>query len=320
MTRTTPLKSTTQPPTPSLPGRRLFLFRPRGGDSGGGDREDGSASSISILKTANERGRLGLPGSPTRARTSSSRSPTAPPGDQARAVIAGLKADEVHLSLEPDMTKLTDENLVDQDWKSGANKGIATQSVVAIVTRKGNPKGIKTWDDLVKPGVKRRRLGHVPEGRADRAPRSERRGQVHSAADHRGARVRRLGHLRMIEGVDAIDLPAQQRNVGFVFQHYAAFKHMWVYLERRVRSGRSRKPKAEIDERVVEFLELVHLSQFSERLPAQLSGGQRQRMALARAGGGADRAAAGRAVRCARCEGPQGARGTGCAACTMRCT
>jgi sulfate/thiosulfate-binding protein len=75
-------------------------------------------------------------------------------GDQARAVIAGLKADEVHLSLEPDMTKLTDENLVDQGWKSGATKGIATQSVVAIVTRPGNPKNIKTWDDLVKPGVK----------------------------------------------------------------------------------------------------------------------------------------------------------------------
>src|ERR1700712_3251839 len=75
-------------------------------------------------------------------------------GDQARAVIAGLKADEVHLSLEPDMTKLTDENLVDQGWKSGATKGIATQSVVAIVTRPGNPKNIKTWDDLIKPGVK----------------------------------------------------------------------------------------------------------------------------------------------------------------------
>jgi sulfate/thiosulfate transport system substrate-binding protein len=75
-------------------------------------------------------------------------------GDQARAVISGLHADEVHLSLEPDMTKLTDENLVDQDWKSGPNKGIVTQSVVAIVTRPGNPKGIKGWDDLVKPGVK----------------------------------------------------------------------------------------------------------------------------------------------------------------------
>ena len=75
-------------------------------------------------------------------------------GDQARAVIAGLKADEVHFSLEPDMTKLTDEGLVADDWKSGDNKGIVTQSVVAIVVRKGNPKNIQGWDDLVKPGVK----------------------------------------------------------------------------------------------------------------------------------------------------------------------
>jgi sulfate transport system substrate-binding protein len=75
-------------------------------------------------------------------------------GDQARAVIAGLGADEVHLSLEPDVTKLTDEKLVPADWKSGENKGILTQSVVTFVVRKGNPKGIRTWDDLVEPGVK----------------------------------------------------------------------------------------------------------------------------------------------------------------------
>jgi sulfate/thiosulfate-binding protein len=75
-------------------------------------------------------------------------------GDQARAVIAGLKADEVHLSLEPDLTKLTDEKLVGDDWKSGDNLGILTQSVVTIVVRKGNPKNIKNWEDLIKPGVK----------------------------------------------------------------------------------------------------------------------------------------------------------------------
>ncbi len=69
-------------------------------------------------------------------------------------MIAGLKADEVHLSLEPDMTKLTDEGLVAEDWKDGENKGIVTQSVVAIVVRKGNPKSIKGWDDLIKPGIK----------------------------------------------------------------------------------------------------------------------------------------------------------------------
>jgi sulfate/thiosulfate-binding protein len=75
-------------------------------------------------------------------------------GDQSRAVIAGLKADEVHLSLEPDVTKLVDEGIVPASWKSGANKGVLTQSVVVMVVRKGNPKNIKTWDDLIKPGVK----------------------------------------------------------------------------------------------------------------------------------------------------------------------
>jgi len=50
--------------------------------------------------------------------------------------------------------RLVDEKLVADDWKFGPNKGVVTQSVVAIVVRKGNPKGIKGWDDLVKPGVK----------------------------------------------------------------------------------------------------------------------------------------------------------------------
>ncbi|MEV0560595.1 sulfate ABC transporter ATP-binding protein [Dactylosporangium sp. NPDC050588] len=86
-----------------------------------------------------------------------------------------------------------------------------------------------------------------------------------------------------IEGVDATDLPPQKRNVGFVFQHYAAFKHMSV--RRNVAFGLQirKRPKDEIAERVDELLKLVHLQQFADRLPAQLSGGQRQRMALARA-------------------------------------
>ena len=75
-------------------------------------------------------------------------------GDQARAVIGGQKADIVHLSLEPDVQKLVDEKLVASDWKSTPTKGILTQSVVVIVVRKGNPKHIESWDDLVKPGVK----------------------------------------------------------------------------------------------------------------------------------------------------------------------
>jgi sulfate transport system substrate-binding protein len=75
-------------------------------------------------------------------------------GDQARAVIGGQKADIVHLSLEPDVQKLVDAKLVSSGWKDTPSKGILTQSVVVIVTRKGNPKHIKSWDDLVKPGVK----------------------------------------------------------------------------------------------------------------------------------------------------------------------
>lgn len=75
-------------------------------------------------------------------------------GDQARAVIGGLHADEVHLSLEPDMTKLVDSGDVGKDWNQNATHGILTDSVVVFLVRKGNPLGIKTWEDLVKPGVK----------------------------------------------------------------------------------------------------------------------------------------------------------------------
>ena len=86
-----------------------------------------------------------------------------------------------------------------------------------------------------------------------------------------------------IEGVDATTLPPQRRDVGFVFQHYAAFKHLSVF--RNVAFGLEvrKRSKAEIRTRVMELLELVHLDQFADRLPSQLSGGQRQRMALARA-------------------------------------
>ncbi|MGH3333469.1 MAG: sulfate ABC transporter substrate-binding protein [Nocardioidaceae bacterium] len=74
-------------------------------------------------------------------------------GDQSRAVEAGLDADYVHFSLEGDVTRLVDAGLVAEDWKSGPTKGIVTQSVVALVVRKGNPKNIQGWDDIVKPGV-----------------------------------------------------------------------------------------------------------------------------------------------------------------------
>jgi sulfate transport system substrate-binding protein len=74
-------------------------------------------------------------------------------GDQSRAVQNGLAADVVAFSLEPDMTKLVDAGLVAKDWNADEHKGMITNSVVVFVTRKGNPKNIRTWDDLIKPGV-----------------------------------------------------------------------------------------------------------------------------------------------------------------------
>src|SRR5215217_5162231 len=76
-----------------------------------------------------------------------------PSGDQARAVEAGQEADVVTFSTEPDMTRLVDAGLVAPDWKSGPNQGLVTTSVVSFVLRKGNPKNIHTWRDLLKPGV-----------------------------------------------------------------------------------------------------------------------------------------------------------------------
>src|SRR6476659_9768119 len=74
-------------------------------------------------------------------------------GDQSRAVESGLPADIVAFSLAPDITRLVKANLVSPDWTSEPHKGIVTDSVTTFVVRKGNPKHIKTWDDLLKPGI-----------------------------------------------------------------------------------------------------------------------------------------------------------------------
>jgi sulfate/thiosulfate transport system ATP-binding protein len=86
-----------------------------------------------------------------------------------------------------------------------------------------------------------------------------------------------------LSGEDATALTPQKRNVGFVFQHYAAFKHMTVRDNVAFGLRVRKRPRAEIRERVDELLRLVQLEAFGHRYPAQLSGGQRQRMALARA-------------------------------------
>ncbi len=87
----------------------------------------------------------------------------------------------------------------------------------------------------------------------------------------------------LIEGHDVTSRPPQERGVGFVFQHYAAFKHMTVSKNVAFGLEIRRRPKSEIKDRVAQLLELVQLNGFADRYPAQLSGGQRQRMALARA-------------------------------------
>jgi sulfate transport system substrate-binding protein len=74
-------------------------------------------------------------------------------GDQARAVKAGLDADIVALSLAPDVDELVQAGLVDAKWKKQAYKGMVTDSVVVFVVRDGNPKHIKSWNDLLRPGV-----------------------------------------------------------------------------------------------------------------------------------------------------------------------
>ncbi|QSG85518.1 sulfate/molybdate ABC transporter ATP-binding protein [Acinetobacter indicus] len=91
----------------------------------------------------------------------------------------------------------------------------------------------------------------------------------------------------ILEGQDATDVHVRERQVGFVFQHYALFRHMTVFdniaFGLRVRPRATRPSEAEIKKRVTRLLDLVQLGFLADRYPAQLSGGQRQRIALARA-------------------------------------
>ena len=76
-------------------------------------------------------------------------------GEQSRAVEGGLDADIVSFSIEPDVERLVESGLVAEDWKRATpTKGLVSKSIVSFIVRKGNPKRIRSWDDLVKPGVK----------------------------------------------------------------------------------------------------------------------------------------------------------------------
>jgi len=110
----------------------------------------------------------------------------------------------------------------------------------------------------------------------------------------------------LFNGEDTTNVAVRERNVGFVFQHYALFGHMSIFenvaFGLRVRPKETRPSEAQIKTKVTELLKLVQLDWIADRYPHQLSGGQRQRIALARALS----AAARRALWSPRCQGAQG--------------
>jgi sulfate ABC transporter permease protein CysW len=131
-----------------------------------------------------------------------------------------------------------------------------------------------------------RRLAAVCRRRADRAAGAFRLRQDHAAAHHRRPRIPGRRPV-LLDGADASSRHVRERQVGFVFQHYALFKHMTVFenvaFGLRVKPRKERPSEAQIREKVKKLLELVQLDWIADRYPPQLSGGQRQRIALARA-------------------------------------
>jgi ABC-type nitrate/sulfonate/bicarbonate transport system ATPase subunit len=132
----------------------------------------------------------------------------------------------------------------------------------------------------------RRREPRRHERRSRRAARALRLGEDDAPADHRGARVPEAGNV-WFGDENVAGRPARDRRVGFVFQHYALFRHMNVFenvaFGMRVKARRDRPNETEIQRRVFDLLRLVQLDGLAGRMPTQLSGGQRQRVALARA-------------------------------------
>ncbi len=127
----------------------------------------------------------------------------------------------------------------------------------------------------------------VKSGRACRAARTVRLRQDHAAcASSPGSNGRTKGEM-LFDGEDALQRSVGERNVGFVFQHYALFRHMSVFenvaFGLRVRARATRLSEQDIRARVEQLLDLVQLKWLADRYPSQLSGGQRQRIALARA-------------------------------------
>jgi sulfate/thiosulfate-binding protein len=125
-----------------------------GGDSGGGGASKGNLTLVAY-STPEEAYKKLIPAfnkTPEGKGVSFDQSYAAS-GEQSRAVEGGLPADVVEFSLEPDITRLVDADLVNPDWNNNEYKGMVTNSVVVFIVRKGNPENIKTWDDLVTGNV-----------------------------------------------------------------------------------------------------------------------------------------------------------------------
>ena len=148
-------------------------------------------------------------------------------GDQSRAVESGLAADVVAFSLAPDMTRLVKAGLVSDDWAANAHKGLVSKSVVSLIVRKGNPKDIHTWDDLLKPGIKVLTPEPVHVGRGEvehpgRLRRQERRRR--GSAD--GPRVPARAHHQARQG------PGQVRPRGAAGLHVGQRRRPHLLRER----------------------------------------------------------------------------------------
>ena len=138
-------------------------------------------------------------------------------GEQARAVEGGLAADVVALSLAPDVNKLVKAGLVEDDWNKDEYNGFVTNSVVVFAVRKGNPKGIKTWDDLSKP---RRRGDHAEPVHLGRRE-LEHHGGVRRAA--RAGQVRGRGRSSTCAACSS-NVPVQDKSAREALQTFTAGK------------------------------------------------------------------------------------------------
>jgi sulfate transport system substrate-binding protein len=123
-----------------------------GSSSGGGSSSDLTLVAYSTPQPAFEKLIPAFTGTPEGKGVSFKQS-YGPSGEQSRAVANGLHADVVDFSLEGDVERLVKAGLVDASWNQNATHGFVTNSVAVIIVRKGNPKHIKDWSDLVKPGV-----------------------------------------------------------------------------------------------------------------------------------------------------------------------